>query len=159
MQIASLFVHPWKFIGRKSKVQLSMIVCFTGTALQVSSSATPWLIAKFTMMKVCLCTSRPAMKRLDSLTRGWIWWRELWEKGDERRGRMPADAAARAQNIQTKSTHSRESLQQVKACTQSVFVSASHLHIKTPGVLVLSLLLLLPLWSTSPSFSPPWLFS
>lgn len=82
MQIASLSVHPWKFIGRKSKVQLSIIVCFTGTALQVSSSATLWLIAKFTMTKVCLCTSQPAMKRLDSLTRGWIWWRELWEKGD-----------------------------------------------------------------------------
>lgn len=155
MQIASLSVHPWKFIGRKSKVQLSIIVCFTGTALQVSSSATPWLIAKFTMMKVCLCTSRPA-----------ILWVEAEFDGEscEKKGTRDVEECQPMLPLAHKTSRQKaltveRSLQQVKACTQSVFVSASHLHIKTPGVLVLSLLLLLPLWSTSPSFSPPWLFS
>lgn len=109
--------------------------------------------------KVCLCTSRPAMKHLDSLTRGWMA-RLSCEKKRTRDVEecQPMLPLARKTSRQKALTVDR-SRQQVKACTQSVFVSASHMHIKTPGVLVLSLLLLLPLWSTSPSFSPPWLFS
>lgn len=82
---------------------------------------------------------------------------ELWGKEDKRCRRIQAMRLLVQQTSRQKALTGESSLQRVKACTQSVFVLASNLHITADRVFILLLLHLLSLWSTSSSFSLSWL--